>query len=572
MAYEDIQLIVEGFIYADTVEKEEQNFFSPIRMGIHRLGPINVPIDFMPVLTEPDLTVKKTFDNVDEENGKFTLIYETEEMKFKFINYEYLEGVFGEKVLASDIFKCFENSRGCKWLIRILHKGLPVWYGVAKPANVKYDNSDMTVNVSAYGIEAEFSEYYTNKTLVPELSYYQDDNETRYNFFQIIGGTDARLVQYTALTIAIKDNFPTPEHGIFDFIIGSSFTNEWYINDFPFFAYDGKAKTKQYPYLFIKGGYKKLVEENVTRMDWLSKTCNSMGWQFFFSFVGSTLVLHIIPRSRNQLVFVQQIDYNDINPNWTTGKQGVKQKFNYIEIPCGALTGGDEAFFKLPDEAFAFHLNPNDLKGNNISIISDVVNFTNRNVHFDNLQGGEPRASASYSFMKYDKEDDKNYYAIKWTSEINDFYVSRGSYYSIPKSELLRIDSGINDKKYIKVNLVQHLNHNQEDGFAVGDYDLVVKGCYGDCLFKRETGSFEFFTYQDYVLTEEFRLNFVPYLVQDKEIDVRFSVSGIFSNPYTTLEVYNGVPPFKGNYFATSEIETDYLNDTTTYNAFATKI
>lgn len=563
MAYEDIQILVGGFRWFESTKEEEQNFFS---------NEFNVllqeQVDMKSVLVLNELKIKKIFDNIEKENGKFTLFHNTEEIKFQFIDYEYVEGdpyLNGSKAIASDIFRCFQNTQRCKWLIKILHRKLPVWYGVIKPENIEYQHGDMTVNVTAYGIEAEFGEYYQNKTLKEDISYIYSNGNAAYTYYN--GSTHYHDVSmnYFPLQTVMSDNFPS---GQIDFTVNTNLVGEWFVNEYPLFVQKNDfVQGTNYDFLLVKGGYRKLIQEGVSRLSWLAKTCNAMGWQFFFQFIGSTLILFVVPRSRNNLTYTQHLDYNNVNPNWTCGKRGVKEKFSYVEIPCGVLDGGDEMFFEESD------INPNDLKGNRISILSDKVNFVNRSFHFDYVSGG-PRATDGYSFIKYNGEDDNIYKAVMWTSDNDDYKSSTQTFYEISKSDLLRIDSGLNDVKYIKIDGFG-THHDMENGFAVGDNDLVVKGCYGDLLFKIPVSG-TFYTYQDYVLSNEFRLNFVPYLAQNKELEVNFSINETHSNPYTTLRIDEatgeGEQVFKGKYFATSEIETDYLNDVTTYSVFETTI
>lgn len=565
MAYEDIQILVEGYRWFESTNKEEHNFFSS---AIHMF--LNSTVDMKNVLVLNELKIKKIFENIEKENGKFTLFHNTEEIKFQFIDYEYVEGepiTTGTKSVASDIFMCFGNTQRCKWLIKIMHKKLPVWYGVVKPENIDYQHGNMTVNVTAYGIEAEFGEYYQNKTLREDISYTYSNGNASYTYYD--GRThypDISMVYYPLQTV-MSDNFPL---GQIDFAINTNLVGEWFVNEYPLFVQKNDfVQGTLYDFLLVKGGYRKLIQEGVSRLSWLAKTCNAMGWQFFFQFIGSTLILFVVPRSRNNLSYIEHLDYEQINPNWTCGKKGTKEKFSYIEIPCGGLTGGDEMFFES-DET-----NPNDLKGNHITILSDKVGFVNRSIHFDFVNvGGHQGASGGYAFLKYNGEDDNNYKAVAWTSDTPDYKTSTPTYYEISKSNLLRLDSGINNYKYIKIEGFG-VHHDMEDGFAVGDNDLVVKGCYGDLLFKIPASG-TFYTYQDYVLSDEFRLNFVPYLAQDKELEVNFSINETHSNPYTTLRIDEatgeGEQVFKGKYFATSEIETDYLNDITTYSVFETTI
>lgn len=564
MAYEDIQILVEGFRWFESTAEEEHNFFSSsISMFLHS------KVDMKSVLILNELKIKKIFENIEKENGKFTLFHNTEEIKFQFIDYEHVEGnphTVGTKSVASDIFRCFEDTQRCKWLIKIMHKKLPVWYGVVKPENIDYQHGDMTVNVSAYGIEAEFGEYYQNKTLVETISHTINNGNAAYRYYDGTPPTRDESIIYYPLQTVMSDNFPSSRY--IDFTINTNSVGTWFVNQFPlFFLKNTFVRGILYDFVLIKGGYKKLVEEGVSKLGWLSKTCNAMGWQFFFQFIGSTLILFVVPRSRNNLTYIQHLDYEEINPNWVCGKRGVKEKFNYIEIPCGGLTGGDNAFFESDDT------NPNDLKGNHVTILSDKVGFVNKSIHFDSVYGS-PNASEGYAFLKYNGEDDNNYKAVAWTSDTPDYKTSTPTYYEISKSDVLRIDSGLNNNKYIKIAGFG-VHFDMEDGFGFDDNDLIVKGCYGDLLFKLpDPGTF--YTYQDYVLSEEFRLNFVPYLAQNKELEVNFSINETHSNPYTTLRIdgamQEGAQVFNGKYFATSEIETDYLNDVTTYSVFETTI
>lgn len=570
MAYEDIEILVQGFRWHETIATKEQNFFAQTFAG-----GLHDEINMKSVMVMNPLTVKKIFDNIEKENGKFTLFHVTEELKFQFLNFEYVPGdpyLDGSDARASDIFRCFEDTQRCKWQIKIMHRGLPVWLGVIKPKDISFTNADLCVNVSAYGIEAEFGEYYTNKTLIETISNNIQNGNATYDYFDGSPGSRERIQQFYRLNDVVAENFPN--NGQLDFQINTNLVGDWLVNDFPIFVNNDVVFGTMYDFVFIKGGYRKLYQENVSRLQWLSKTCNAMGWQFFFQFIGATLTLFVVPRSRNNLTYIQKIDYNDINPDWSCGKRGVKEKFGYIEIPCGALTGGDLMFFG--DEPVESETNPNDLKGNNITIISDEVGFVNKSVHFDALDGGgHPVASTGYAFLKYNGEDDNTYKAVAWTSDDVNYIHSTATYYDIPKTDLLRIDSGLNATKFIKIAGLG-IHHDMEVGGAVDDNDLVVQGCYGDLLFKLDDEFHIYYTYQDYVLSDEFRLNFVPFLAQNKENEVNFNVSDIYSNPYTTLRIDNseneGAQVFKGKYFATSEIETDYFNDTTTYSVFETTI
>lgn len=563
MAKDNVRILCQKYQWSSIVEVEDCNFFhSATPTKIHEFNLFNH------LLEDTDLKLKYTFD-VTEKSGKAdnSLFYQAGRIDFRITEHKPINNQ-----LASNYFEMFTDSRRFKWLITIFVNELPEWMGVINQNSIELykhrDGDNNVISAVAVGLEKEFADYYSNKTLSQGIGI-TEPHDFQIRFYNTtIGQTQYVTPNWCPLFSVLHTNFG---QSFLNYQLHTTQIGSWYINyDYPFLKADNGVHTSENTnYVWLKNSYLRNYDEGISRWDWFKILCNAMGWQFFFMFSGSQLFFSVIPRHRNTVMYDLNVPYNELK-GWTATKFD-NVKYDYVEVPSGLIYGGDEAFLVGNRD-----LNK-EFKGNRVTLFNDKKNYVNKSDHFESITrfpnsitgSYEINANTGYKFQKYVANDNEDFYSVSEFTLTNTTSTSEAT--GVNKSVSLKVSSGENRRKYMKVDLGSGIHHYQEDNFAIGDNDLVFYGNSGHQCFQFTEFPNKFFTYDDYVRTDDYKNCFIKFLNNRNNVSLALIYEKLVTNPIINVKVDNyPSEPFNnsGRIYAVSEMTSDLINDMTEFSVF----
>lgn len=564
MAIDNVRIECSKYVYSDSIALEDCNLFSSMTPTLVRTDNV-----FRYLHEDSDLKLKYTFDATEKTgSADNTLFYQAGSLDLKFSD---LWRIGSQSI--SEYFEMYGDARRTKWLITVFVNEVPRWKGVINQDAVqlfKHPQSDnYIVEAIAVGLEKEFSDYFSKKKLSLGIGIIEPYN-FQIRFFS--GTTQTVTPNWCPLFAVLHANFGT---SYLNYQIHLPVGDNWHVNyDYPFLYSDNGTHTSANTnYVWMKNSYLRYYEEGWTRWDYFKAVFNSLGYQFFFHYVGSTLMFSIVPRSRNYSLYDYNVLYQDIE-GYTVSKTPDIVKYDYVEVPSGLIYGGDEAFLVGSRD-----LNK-DFKGNRATIFSDKKDFVNIHDHFqtvtripNSITGSlNIDATTNYKFQKCVNNDSDENYTVQGFTLTNSSSTSEST--GVAKPSSLKASTGENRNKYMKVNLSTGVHHYKfaESGDAdVGDNDLVFYGNAGQHLFKWSPFPNKFFTYDDYTRTDEYKASFKKFLKSRNNISLSLIYNKLVTDPIINVKVdgYAGEPfNNSGRIYAMSEMTADLINDKTEFSLY----
>ena len=543
--FKNIEIKCQGFEF-DTTDESEANFFS----GVTQTA-VTDEIDLKDFLLKQDLKLKRNFNTTDTGyDGRNNLFFESSNIDLKLTDLE--------STSMSTFFKLYDDTRFIKYKVQIYNSNALVWQGIVYQEGIKEeftnDNNNKVLSVLCLGWESEFKEYFSSKPL-PALDFrWQGFIETYYTQAGGTAGWEMQKAIYWSYFMDVITNSDVIVQGDLD---------TWRI------SYKGwlhnHPSSERFNW-FVKSGYDRMwTEESV--YGFIEKTCNAMGWTFFWS-VGDVNTYNLIIKKRGNAsgLSTYEIAYEDFI-RWEVTKHPNIVTYDYVVILDGDFLGGNLGF----PEGYSIPEIGADHRGARLAIISDKLNIDNNSNHWNSITGtagGEDytlNRSQGYAFSKYPGEYGDN---INITIHTRGSTVANSTLkvHSLPKSKILFIDGGDTGKYYTGCYMNNTSSFAWETGLdwlPMSHPMLLFKGNYGSMMMY-STGN-TLTNWQSYSRTDEFKNNFRPFLNSRINRSVTIRVKDLITDPlqYITVTGYNEEPFSAGNKWAIISMETDLLNDIT---------
>jgi hypothetical protein len=271
--------------------------------------------------------------------------------------------------------------------------------------------------------------------------------------------------------------------------------------------------------VFIKSGYERFWASGMSRYEWFSTLCASMGWVFYYwndNF--------FIKNRSSDLLDTKALDYQKII-DLEVSKDSGYNTFKHVLVLDGVIFGTDEsgggqsrgARFNM---ITAFDTTPNQTWWTRL-------NGTLLNEH-----------DIGWRFMMYWNEDDS-----AWRYVIREWDASHHygqNIITIPKEQLARINAG-DSKAYwtgYRANNGTYFLFTEGESNEISGNEIRFKGCTGSMLFKIVRNSITD-TYLDYVKTDLFKNNFLKFYYQktSRKMDVKYKEAIL--NPLVIYSIIN---------------------------------
>ena len=554
--FKNLNIYCQGFQF-DTTDEDEANFFNSVSRSA-----VTDKIDLKDFLLIQDLKLKRNFNTTDTGyNGRNNLFFESSNIDFKLTDLEKGHGL-ESTVTISSFFMLFDDTRFIKYKVQIYNSNVLVWQGIVYQEGIKEDftndDGNKVLSVLCLGWESEFKEYFSNKPLPiwndgwqpqwlsPEAFYYTAPGG-------VAGWQFQRGTKFIELLSNVINSPLTIQSGISAWYISK---NGWLHN----------KPSSEYFNWFVKSGYDRMwTEESV--YGFMEKSCNAMGWQWFFGLdITGNYNPIIKKRGGADGLSTYSISYEDFI-RWEVTKHPKIITYDYVIILDGNFVGGNQGFpdgYSVPEVGA-------DHRGERMAVVSDKLGIDNNTNHWNSITGTagsggyELNRSSGYVFSKYAGETDEDFNIIVYTED------GANKAHTLPKSKILFVNGGDSGSFYTGCYMDSTSNFLWETGLVgtpMTDAMLLFKGCYGSMMFQQS--GYNLINYQSYARTDEFKNNFRPFLNTRLNRSVTIRVKDLIIDPlqYVTVTGYlkggRAAKPFlPGNKWAITSMETDLLNDIT---------
>lgn len=335
--------------------------------------------------------------------------------------------------------------------------------------------------------------------------------------------------------------------------IGGNPMVNWFINCIPQFFKDNHSNE-----WWIRSGYKRFWQKEVSTYYFIDKVCISMGWAWQIKVTNGTGGEYkFILANRSEFAgTVIEIEYSKLK-NLKLGYQLAKTDIDYIVIPAGYVTTSH------------YHS-----QGKPVKLISLKETFINNSQFFGyfigdpngyNLYKGSPPSHYVYENAQGNKRYDirEFWYSAEggnWGDGLNQ------KDYKIKSDKILMLDGGDHDGHCTLVNTSHGWNKNTCDIGALGtDWGILFRGNAGDCCFKASYSNQNILLqdYNSYSQTEQFKNNYISLLGGNNTQTIEAEIYELIFDPLSAIKFINSGQEFFNYKFAINELEVDMINETT---------
>lgn len=555
-----MKLEVTKYESGSGVATEEVNYFSELPRSV--IG----TIDLTDYLLAGGLSeISYATNKVDSDNGFYL---EAGEVSLKCSNILDGWGSLGEYISLSEtslieFFDFYNSSNKYFWKLQIWNddRETPIWAGAIKRENISLSNrSDEIVNITAVSLDKEFSEYFSQKTLLG------------FDNFEVVTSVILNLtgLQLARLSNVIASNFPGV---IFNFQSdGTHFVNNYYVADKSYiYAPLTTPLTNGSDTLVIKAGYDPFVLQEVDRFTWLHDVCKGMGWKLLF------YDEKVIIEQRSSLT--DTATTLDFNTDFIAhGVQSVEvTNIQTVIIEDGEYYGGNNSELEestatnIIDEDEVYHY----IGGNDAKVYSDVFDNVNWNTPFRRLF--IPLLQYVRIFQEWimfkeapdspaNKQIFNQYLALDYN---NPFQYQK---LTANDSNTLRLDLVTNSSYPTSLDLtlprttnanIYGNGNSYSSAHDSGDNGIYMYGNPCHALIRFDTDLNRFETYEVYCNSEQFRKNFSTITGTGNKLNLDVTIDGVVN----TIDSIYGIDnyPYKeigGWRFGVTDVSIDLLNQT----------
>ena len=545
LAVEDIKIRLTQYDWTGSVQTpDEASIFSDKNYTTNV-----APFDLIDYLLDEDFTLRWSFENISDDFDSPKLLPFGSEITVKVSNYD--------GVVAS-FFKMNSGTTYIKWKCDVFYKNKLVHSGWITPEGVEYMESSGTSSDTHVLI-------IRIKDLITEIKDYFSNTPLKSNMDVNWADANSVGVRYLGFGRMLREQFPGVE-----FVLNSNMLN-MKVMETPFFAvYNDNS------WAWWKTGYERVYTNGENRWDWLRRLCNAMGFMIF-SFVDDTdnkQKVAIKNRSDGGLTSLY-LD-PDLMIEFSKSKEHNNSLYDAVIINNGTMIGGDYPFYIAPDYDLV-----SEFKGGRLIIISEKYepnyscNYFNKVVKYHG--GSSYRINFFWNNHKMQciRSEDDNRITI---------YKAKGAnkperpldITSINKDKILYIDTGSSYPEAMKIRLD---TNSSNTGHTIGvtqsspddaHFELIYLGNYGEMLTGIEAGGGAQ-TYEDYILSGQFKANFNPFLSNMERFVYRYVHKEVITSPYYKVTGSNGQSILYGRFWDIASLEVDLINEITSFDLIGQK-
>lgn len=522
MSFDKVNITVKKYLLDSNLPLEERNFFNTTNPPV-----LNNTLDltsYMLNLGDIQYTYEETEDNI------YSML--PSEVSF----------TVASKKTISDFFELYTNNIYYRYLIELKYSGVLQWKGIIKPDSFKQSfkpsSDSYRLSFTGFGMEKEFSDYFKTKLFEVTATEYPDE---------FLGINFVNILNLIETTFGLSNVQAESNIGDYKVAMDDVLSNS--------------KSSDNYPYVFIKTGLNNIVDLKETKWDWFKRTLTSMGWVFYFqgdmmyiknrvSYLGTNTSL-----GNNLLEF----DYS---------KQYGTQGYNHILIEdstdsyggsgLSSFTGGD--------------LTGRSIIGQRAYLFSDLTKNFLYTTPFNSWGVNPLPATSNYiwNFIEDEEvtvfvedEDLTNVINATVTATCTNLsFVYSGTITGLNQDRILKLDTG-KAKGRLSGSTLNGTNiYNPNDKtfplYTVTDIN------YGNALYKYNTTTGKYTTYQDYMKSSQASYNFES-LLQSKTIKgINAKVKGLLFTSKGSKFYFEGTELQSGDNYAVRSISYDLINEITT--------
>lgn len=550
MSVSKLQILCQGFQWADGTDINEVNFFSD-----EPRTAVTSEIDLMDYAVEIN-ELQYTFDDVDDEKGYGSLFFTSGNITIKVT-----DGTVNG-LNMSDFFKIYEDTQYIKYKVQILYNNSLLFQGTVHQDGLKekfsLDNDAQIIEVLVVGFEKEMKTYFNSQHL-PDPRPTSTELPWQWNSYFVGGGFPAELAYSDHLK---HKQFPTVLEGLLanDFINTFSYDtdiSEWFMAKEGRFVISPNTDGLLH---HTRNGYERFWYNGNKIWEFLEWIFKSMGWIYFIW----QNTFYVRNRGGFSLPLTD-LDFNNVI-EYEIGKQKPIMTYDYIMFLTGAYYGGNGAFWGDP-------FLPQTLKGERPVILTDKIHLYKNTNHWNAANGtiGDSYQignGTGYIFSKYASEDSNDFrmYNINYNA-------SEVLQQVIEAERILRIPVGSSGISWSRVRFDQGQDFPYDylaSDPSLVNFDMVYTGCAGDCMMKIIEDAKQSINYSGrygadgYVNTEQFANNFAKFWDNRTNHYLNVKLAYLLDTPMQNFRFINsGISFFETAEWAIQSIKMNLIEETT---------
>ena len=520
-----MKILVKKYTWLDTELPEDVNFFSTAT-------PVIAPaVDIYPFMIEDSLgRFKYKMENLDAGDNKLYL--EIPNVSYKLSNlkeyqtYQYMADFFG-------VARPAERQKFSVKITGDANENL--FDGFIYKSSVNFPNrANEELDVLNVGLEKEWVEYFSNKSL-EEVSF-----NTSFNF-------PFPGLQTANLADVIRQNFTNSQYTINI----SSEIEEYSIVKNPYLYAPIETFTNNT--LFFKTGYDSFRRANCSKFDWFNSVCISMG--FVWGFYDGELFV----RNRVDVTLpVHNIDYNRTFINHGIENTLLDKSVDNVIINDGQFFSNKAQLINLVPLGSDYY--PFVYLGGERRRVFSEANFATTNVTpFLRIDFNISRYQVIFNnrTLIYEKEISNSSKFTNWSlneSGVLDAFPYPYNYRNDATLNLtpyvldLELGAGIN-LEFARRNIGGQIGNPPVNNIGYGNFYIIgddysdeefyYTGHAGNSIYKYNSDSEMYETYDDYCLTETFSNNFRKFLRTSEQTIIPVELGELITNPFQRINVTN---------------------------------
>lgn len=428
--------------------------------------------------------------------------------------------------------------------IEVLYLRKIIWIGYVNQDNIKLSSNDEILELSCISIDKEFERYYSNKEAIPHEDMFYGGHplpwkDSNKNFINRENAVAISLDRFIRRLIGT---------GIFEthYSYGIS-RQEYEVNNIPQFHIRGDTN-----FWWMRSGYAFYQRSGFSPYQMLRSVCNSMGWQYKINKTQGVRYTFFLANRAEFTNNIFEIDFSNSVLNYSTTYATNIPEADYIIIPDGQIMTGI-GFYN--SQGLPFAMITNKLTPQNETKFFDYVEYN-------------PDGNVVYRLYPFPSEG--RGYQYENTRAINKFEWADIHYrYSAFNHDINWNTIRVVFKKFIKDEKIIYIDGGIADEMCMvnatdGSNDIynpnqltarriAYKGNAGDLIFKRQ-GFTLLSTYNDYIKTEQFKLNFIDILNVSSGQVISIEVNQLITDDNIVIKFHNIFgEPREINFFSNSE-------------------